>query len=207
MSMSVSYGYLDCAVQSCGQFAWLIGLKNNRMIAEAYDRGAGYTPITRYFGDTAACKFNGMILANQMDVDIDNTATPLTWGWDQVLDENGELPGSNFKRLREGIERFFITDINNPAADAVAQSTLPVMLDAFADSTSGFTAYWATDTDTTGVTRFNHVPGGSNVLYMDGHVEFTRYGGQFPVGMKAGTTDSSIALTLPSIFAMAAGMG
>ena len=24
--------------------------------------------------------------------------------------------------------------------------------------------------------RFNHVPGGSNVLYMDGHVEFLKYG-------------------------------
>jgi len=30
-------------------------------------------------------------------------------------------------------------------------------------------------------TNFNHVPGGSNVLYMDGHVEFERYPGDFPV--------------------------
>jgi prepilin-type processing-associated H-X9-DG protein len=30
---------------------------------------------------------------------------------------------------------------------------------------------------------FNHVPGGSNVLFMDGHVEFIRYAemGAFPV--------------------------
>ncbi len=26
-----------------------------------------------------------------------------------------------------------------------------------------------------GIARFNHIPGGSNVLYMDGHVEFVKY--------------------------------
>ena len=71
--------------------------------------------------------------------------------------------------LREGIERFLITDINNPAASASAQSTLPVMWDEVAD----------------GPSHFNHVPGGCNVLYMDGHVSFVRYmpnnGGAFPV--------------------------
>ena len=29
--------------------------------------------------------------------------------------------------------------------------------------------------------RFNHVPGGSNVLFMDGHVEFMRYPSVSPV--------------------------
>ena len=32
--------------------------------------------------------------------------------------------------------------------------------------------------------NFNHIPGGCNVLYMDGHVEFLKYqgtGGKFPV--------------------------
>ena len=28
---------------------------------------------------------------------------------------------------------------------------------------------------------FNHVPGGSNVLYMDGHVEFLKYPSDYPV--------------------------
>ncbi len=67
-------------------------------------------------------------------------------------------------RLREGIERFFITDINNPAAGAQAQSTIAVMWDQVAEEAS----------------HFNHVPGGSNALYMDGHVEFIRYPGDFP---------------------------
>lgn len=62
-------------------------------------------------------------------------------------------------RFREGIERFLITDVNNPAATNMAQSTLAVMWDG-------------TGTD---VGRFNHIPGGSNVLYMDGHVDYIRF--------------------------------
>lgn len=69
------------------------------------------------------------------------------------------------QRLREGIERFFVTDINNPAGGAKAQSDLPVMWDI-------------TDENPT---DFNHVPGGANVLFMDGHVEFVRYPGKHPV--------------------------
>ncbi len=68
-------------------------------------------------------------------------------------------------RLREGIERFFITDINNPAGSALAQSELMVMYDIVITSSQDF----------------NHVPGGANVLYMDGHVEFLKYPGRFPV--------------------------
>ena len=30
------------------------------------------------------------------------------------------------------------------------------------------------------VAHFNHVPGGANVLYMDGHVEFLKWHSQFP---------------------------
>ncbi|MEA3365746.1 MAG: H-X9-DG-CTERM domain-containing protein [Candidatus Hydrogenedentes bacterium] len=29
--------------------------------------------------------------------------------------------------------------------------------------------------------NFNHVPGGGNVLFLDGHVEFIRYPGETPV--------------------------
>jgi prepilin-type N-terminal cleavage/methylation domain-containing protein/prepilin-type processing-associated H-X9-DG protein len=62
-------------------------------------------------------------------------------------------------RLREGIERFFVTDINNPAASSQAQSELAVMWDSIAP----------------GPSMFNHLPGGSNVLYLDGHVDYVRY--------------------------------
>ena len=72
-------------------------------------------------------------------------------------------------RLREGIERFMITDINNPAASAMAQSELPVMWDTVWTASKGEESY------------FNHIPGGGNVLYMDGHVTFVRYPGEWPV--------------------------
>jgi prepilin-type N-terminal cleavage/methylation domain-containing protein/prepilin-type processing-associated H-X9-DG protein len=67
--------------------------------------------------------------------------------------------GNTIFRLREGIERFLITDINNPAGSARATSIVPVMWDHVSTATKDFA----------------HVPGGGNVLYMDGHVEFLRY--------------------------------
>ncbi len=69
-------------------------------------------------------------------------------------------------RLREGIERFFITDINNPAASSMAQSTIWIMQD---DLHAGRPEY------------MNHIPGGCNVLYMDGHVDFLKYPTETPV--------------------------
>ena len=72
-------------------------------------------------------------------------------------------------RLREGIERFLITDINNAGASAKAQSSIFVMMDQISAN----------------ATHFNHVPGGCNVLFLDGHVEFIKYqpcpGGTAPV--------------------------
>lgn len=68
-------------------------------------------------------------------------------------------------RLREGVERFFITDINNPAATAQAQSEIAVQFDIA-----------GTEAD-----NFNHVPGGGNVLYMDGHAAFLRYPSEHPI--------------------------
>lgn len=68
-------------------------------------------------------------------------------------------------RVREGIERFMITDIQNPAASARSQSSIAVMSDIVS----------------TVPADFNHVPGGANVLYMDGHVTFRKYPSEFPV--------------------------
>ena len=62
-------------------------------------------------------------------------------------------------RLKEGVERFTITDINAPASSSVSQSQIWIMFDKIS----------------TNATQFNHIPGGSNVLFLDGHVEFRRY--------------------------------
>jgi len=88
-----------------------------------------------------------------------------------VVDNDVTPPGSSLTvyRLREGIERFFITDINNPAGSAKAQSEIGIMHDDVnADIARGGGS-------------FNHVPGGGNVLYLDGHVSFIRYPGEWPV--------------------------
>jgi len=67
--------------------------------------------------------------------------------------------GDTLLRLREGIERFLVTDINSPARGAKASSEVPLMWDHASMKTIDF----------------SHVPGGGNVLYLDGHVEFLRY--------------------------------
>jgi len=71
----------------------------------------------------------------------------------------GNGGGTMIYRLREGIERFLITDINNAGSANTAQSSIVIMFDIFATNTKAF----------------NHVPGGANILYMDGHVEFKKY--------------------------------
>ena len=91
----------------------------------------------------------------------DNT----TYDDDRTFDNTDTGGTESVYRLREGIERFFITDINNPAASSRAQSEIAVMYDQV----------------TTQAKNFNHVPGGGNVLYMDGHVEFVKYSTKYPV--------------------------
>jgi prepilin-type processing-associated H-X9-DG protein len=95
------------------------------------------------------------------------------YGWDGAFfdsDASGEVGGvsKTVYRLREGIERFFITDINNPAGSAVAQSEVWVMMD---------------DLNEGNPEMMNHIPGGCNVLYMDGHVEFLKYPSKTPVSV------------------------
>jgi len=82
------------------------------------------------------------------------------------MDSDFTVGDATYYQLREGIERFMIEDINNPAATAIAQSEVPVMCDEFAQTGED--------------ASFNHVPGGINVLYLDGHVEWIGYKSKFP---------------------------
>ena len=101
---------------------------------------------------------------------LDVAFTTALWDWMDNIDTSTtradaegyasqDFPELGVYHLREGIERFFISDINNPAATAVGQSELAV----------------AYDNLSTNIDVFNHIPGGVNVLYMDGHVKFVRY--------------------------------
>lgn len=106
--------------------------------------------IVPYYSDDPAIAMN---VNKEADKDI------------EVSPRAGNGGGATIYRLREGIERFLITDINNAAQSAQAQSTVYIMWDMLS----------------TNAAAFNHVPGGSNVLYMDGHVDFLRYPTKEPV--------------------------
>ena len=126
--------------------------------------------------------FNVLVTAGSVDTEVpgDPAAAVRTLDGDlSVPEPNGNGGGGTIYRLREGIERFLITDINNPAASAQAQSEVAVMWDVINSnmiSDSG--------------ASFNHVPGGGNVLYMDGHVEFFKYasGNDFPISRPGADT-------------------
>jgi prepilin-type processing-associated H-X9-DG protein len=70
----------------------------------------------------------------------------------QPFEEDMDTPNGKLHRLREGVERFLITDLNNPAASAMMQSRIPVLIEPP-----------------------EHSPAGGNILFMDGHVEFMKY--------------------------------
>ena len=71
----------------------------------------------------------------------------------------GNNGGTVIYKLKEGIERFLITDINNAGGSAKAQSAIAIMWDRVSENAQDF----------------NHIPGGTNVLFLDGHCEFQKY--------------------------------
>ncbi|MCX5769358.1 MAG: hypothetical protein NTZ09_03670 [Candidatus Hydrogenedentes bacterium] len=66
------------------------------------------------------------------------------------MDEDLKTPNGQLYLLREGVARFFVTDVNSPAASAIGQAIIAVLIER----------------------PGNHGRAGGNVLYMDGHVEF-----------------------------------
>lgn len=97
------------------------------------------------------------------------------------------LPAGTFDMmpLREGVERFLITDINNPAASSKAQSTTAVIWDSTRVGADDNTGGWDSDGQApigtfAPVNSFAHLPGGANIGYMDGHVEYAKYPTESP---------------------------
>ncbi len=80
--------------------------------------------------------------------------------WKPARPFSAQALGSTVYRTREGVERFFVTDINNAAASAQGESDIPVMWDALSGED---------------ISHYNHIPGGINALFMDGHVEFLKW--------------------------------
>ena len=138
-------------------------------IAEQHYLNPGVDP-NKYPVDTWTDLDGAMFAAVGLAFDEDRASAD-NGDWDQVHEADISWGDKTLYRLREGIERFFITDINNPAASTEAQSEIVVMWDI---------AQWTAAPEDS-APSFNHIPGGGNVLYMDGHVEFLRYPGGFPI--------------------------
>jgi len=163
----------DTTASDVGEGRWNIGGDPNAGINPCKIDYASYT----YFGWAIMPQhyLNAGYDVNSQDpgaidmnflIDV-GTTFGMTGSWDpENYERDVDLTsGGTVYRLREGIERFFITDINNPAASAQAQSDVAVMYDQVG----------------TEIETYNHVPGGGNVLFMDGHVEFLRYPSKYPV--------------------------
>ncbi len=158
---------------SYNYFAWAIEVK--QFLNPGIDEN---DPVfeTQPFQSAVATGFqlDFALALDSLITEWEDNSTP----WDfAVFESEPEAAGKTLYRLREGIERFFITDINNPASSAKAQSEIFVMFDDFNPANPDF---------------MNHVPGGCNVLYMDGHVEFERYPGRSPVSKAFGAILGSV---------------
>jgi prepilin-type N-terminal cleavage/methylation domain-containing protein/prepilin-type processing-associated H-X9-DG protein len=103
----------------------------------------------------------------------------------------GNGGGDTIYRLKEGNERFLITDVNNPQTSAMAQSGIFALMDQFGNLS--------------GIKFFNHVPGGCNVLYMDGHVAWVPY--VAPAPGQDNTTSMDLGATQPVLPSLASVIG
>ncbi len=173
--IDMSYAYLGWVLDKCDDnspqidlttiFSIMPGLPNNMVLDDP--TGGGPYQFISLFTSTVAEVITARAGLSD-DSQIASASFRVADGDKDVLPYDGEPmgngDGSTIYRLREGIERFLITDINNPAASARAQSDIWIMFDTISKN----------------VKYFNHVPGGSNVLYMDGHVSFIRYPGEVP---------------------------
>ncbi|GMU93234.1 MAG: hypothetical protein AMXMBFR4_22920 [Candidatus Hydrogenedentota bacterium] len=115
-------------------------------------------------GTRAAQDSNKVLPGDFVSKDIEHSVATLNL----ALADFGIMPPARQYRLREGIERFLVTDINDPARSSESQSRIPVMWDMAVGRPIG------------GANQFNHVPGGVNILFLDGHVDFVKYPGIFP---------------------------
>lgn len=151
-----------CALtaESYNYFPWT--LEGNDLVRDGLDPNdpgidSFGAAIGGYF-DTDTLGSIGLKIVSVAQDPTDNTT------YDEDINYTRGTVDKTLYRLREGIERFLVTDINNPAASAQAQSEVFMMQDFVSIVTEDY----------------SHIPGGTNTLFMDGHVEFIRYPGPHP---------------------------
>jgi prepilin-type N-terminal cleavage/methylation domain-containing protein/prepilin-type processing-associated H-X9-DG protein len=189
LSQPVSYAYTGYAVDTCSELKNMIMSRFTKYAIGGLYSGTSET-VAAAQAQIEGCPRQAFQAFGDLGLnDMPGDATHQD-GYGQPNDDGSPMTATIY-RLRDGIERFFITDINNPAGSAKAQSTLPIMFDAWAD------AGIYTDFGDNAVARFNHVPGGCNVLYMDGHCEFIKLFTDFPIkNSPAGTYGADLSSTM-----------
>lgn len=191
LSFPVSYYYVPCPVKTAAQ--WVDMTYGVRRTAYATPAGPDFEVIYRAATTEVGCpaQWYGIGYYQKLTMEAIKTFLPGS------MEDDGVTPlPSSYQRMSEGVERFFITDINNPAAGAMAQSTLVSMFDAWAPANTPSMTWPMGNT----VMYFNHVPGGSNVLYMDGHVEYVRLNQKFPVEVVKDSTKLGWMMSLYMVF-------
>ncbi len=167
VSKSYSYGY----------FGWVTA--NNHAIEGIRLGWSRHRNTNCNVGSGGLCDYGVDIDLNQFNVYNQRRNNYSDDHPDDEVFARGSSGGPILFHPRDGIERFFVTDINNPAGSAQAQSSVPMMMDGLGWRPSGRVKM---------VDTFNHVPGGCNVLFMDGHVDFIKYPGKYPVTRYVGST-------------------
>ncbi len=182
LSMSISYYYFPYVVQTASEMNqlyhthWSAFSTGQAGFYEELVSAGGLTHVDETCDAQIGYYVNeptGTVLGQE------NLPSDYIYAPDWLNDDGQTQLGTTIgNRLRDGIERYFITDINNPAAGARAQSDIVVMMDSVSQY-GGDQPGASADT-----ARFNHAPGGSNILYMDGHVQFVRWdGGEPPLNL------------------------
>jgi prepilin-type processing-associated H-X9-DG protein len=92
--------------------------------------------------------------------------SPNSYDTDIIVPEGwGNAEGDTIHRLSGTADRFLITELDIINGFAVGSPSVPVIWDRPYAETA----------------QFSHRPAGGNVLYLDGHVDFIKFGTRFPI--------------------------
>lgn len=189
LSLGISYTYLGYAVASSSQLKDVVLSR----VLIAMDESVSGNAVFISAADMHAQGCMRKLFASYGRLgELDIPGDPQYQAGHGQRDDHGQPLPAGYRRLRNGVERFFVRDINSPAQTARAASEIPLVFDTWAANTPLFG----------GAKRFNHIPGGSNVLYLDGHVDFV------PLGSKPPVSDSppgTFGMNLSQIMAVVSG--